>query len=403
MRRLSLLLVGAVLAGTASAQIGWSRYQVLVTNDRDAQRVADSTLELFSESVILGGTDLVVGPGQMPLLIALGLRYRFVSELPNPVGWDKRFPPAREDYRTEYLRYANILAQYEAWRTQYPNNISRTQIATTVANRPVWAYRFFGPGKRGSRTASRSVFVINGIHAREWISPAVGMHVFKTLIDGSLNGGSSSPFPDSTAYYFVPVLNPDGYEYSWTNDRLWRKNRRPNSGGSFGVDLNRNFGTGWGLNGGSSSNQGSSTYRGPAAWSEPEINGLRNFMETIPPVAAFIDFHSYGQYILWPWGYQTTLTVDEGWLSTIGTRMRDDMVAGGGLSYTIGPSASTLYIASGISPDYVYQRFNAPAYTIELRDTGTGGFILPASEIIPTQNEAWNGFLGLVKNMFYRG
>lgn len=404
MRRFGVFFLLAGLAVSAYAEDGWARYRVFVRDANEARRLGDSSLGLFSDDVTLGATDIIVGPNDGPELLSLNIPFTFVSVLPNPEGWDQGAPEAI-DYRNQYFRYNTILAQYEEWRAAYPAMISRTQFATSWNNRPLYAYRI-APIERDPPL--RSVVIICGIHAREWISPAVGMHVFERLIDqfdrpisgGPIQGGGLR-FPKRTAYYVVPVINPDGYEHTWTNNRYWRKNRRNNGNGTYGVDLNRNFSKGWGGEG-SSGNTNSDTYRGPSAFSEPESNGFRQWLDTIPPVAGFIDFHSYGEYILWAWGYTSSFAPGDAWLRATGLAMRDGIQALYGHAYTSGTTGTTLYIASGVSPDYVYDRYNAAAYTIELRDTGQFGFVLPESQISATQDEGWAGFVKLVQRVLNR-
>lgn len=405
MRRFGVLLLLAAMAVCASAEAGWARYRVFVRDANEAQRLSDSNLGLFSDDVTIGATDIIVGPNDGPELLNLKMPFTFISDLRDPKGWDQGAPEAI-DYRNQYFRYASILSQYEEWRAAYPSLITRTQVGTSWGNRPIYAYRLKPAGRDNP---VRSVVVICGIHAREWISPAVGMHVFERLIanfsgpvsTGPLANGGGLRFPKGTAYYMIPVINPDGYEYSWTNNRYWRKNRRNNGNGTFGVDLNRNFAKGWG-GAGSSSNTNSDTYRGPSAFSEPETNGFQQWLGTIPPVAGYIDFHSYGQYILWPWGYTETLAPGDSWLRATGTAMRDGIFGLYNSTYTIGPTATALYLASGASPDYVYDRFNAAAYTIELRDEGQYGFVLPENQISATQDEGWTGFVRLVQRVLNR-
>lgn len=121
--------------------------------------------------------------------------------------------------------------------------------------------------------------------------------------------------------YFQPVVNPDGYEYSHTTDRLWRKNRSAGSGflRCAGVDLNRNYGYQFGGTG-TSTSRCSEIYRGAGAFSEPETLAHKRFFEqTKEQFKAFLTFHSYGQYILYPWGYNTAVPVDHVDLERIGT------------------------------------------------------------------------------------
>lgn len=400
MRRCVILLALLCVAAGTQAQTGWSRYRVTARNDIEARRVSDSPLGLFSENVVVGETDLIVGPGEFTRLLALRLPFQLVSDLPDPRNWDQR--PGSDDFTTNYLRYDDMIAQYETWRALYPQYITRENIGTTWGGRTVWCYRFLN-NLSGERQIHHSFVMTCGIHAREWISPAVGMYVMDRLILSALTrSGFTSTVPNGTAFYIVPSLNPDGYEYSWLTNRMWRKNRRANSGGSFGVDLNRNFSKGWGLNSGSSGNQSSDTYRGPSAFSEPETAGLRNYLDTLTGIKASIDFHSYGQHVLTPWGYTTTQAPGHNWLMATGTAMRNAINATHGMTYDVGPTSTTLYLVSGKGPDYIYDRWNAAAYTIELRDTGNFGFLLPEDQILPTAQEAWNGVQALVLRMLNR-
>ncbi len=400
-RCLSLLAV--MVTAISWGQSGWSRYQVTTRNPDEVQRLSDCGLQMFSDNLVIGRNDMIVGPGQLPQLGALRLPIQYVSDLPNPTHWDETHPqPMVDNYQLHYLRYDAIIAQYETWRAQFPKFVSRTQIGTTYGNRPIWAYRIKMRDTLRGRQPIRSVVINCGIHAREWISPSVGMYLFNMILN-SIEARPSfyDHVADLTAFYFIPVINPDGYEYCWTNDRFWRKNRRNNGNGTFGVDLNRNFAKAWG-GAGSSSNTNSETYRGPSAFSEPETNTFQAWLGTIPPVTGFIDFHSYGQYVLYAWGYTTALAPGDAWLRATGNAMKTALFDNGGTTYTAGPTGSTLYLAAGNSPDYVYDRFDAAAYTIELRDTGAFGFALPEDQILPTQVEAWGAFVQLAQRMLQR-
>lgn len=400
MRRGYAASLAIVLAAASFCQTGWSRYRVYPATAAEAQRINDSSLGMFSDEVAIGETDVIVAPGQLPELARLRLPARWISSLPDPRKWGETHPSADGDeYQTQYLRYDTIIAKYEEWRTQYPYLITRQQFATSWNGRALWAYKFLRPD--GARNPDKSVVVTCGIHAREWITPPLGMYIMDQLIKGFFTRSPFTPrIPPGTAFYFVPVINPDGYEYCWTNNRMWRKNRR-NNGGSFGVDLNRNYSKAWG-GAGSSGTPSSETYRGPSAFSEPELSGFRDFLGTIPPVKAFVDFHSYGQLILWPWSYTTTTAPGNSWLQSTGNAMKQAISAATGFNYTAGQGSTTLYIASGSSKDYFYDRFDCPSYTIEVRDTGQTGFLLPADQILPTQIENWAAFQELVAHMLDR-
>jgi murein tripeptide amidase MpaA len=387
--RFVLLAALAASIASAAAQTGWSRYRVYVDTDEQAQRLGDSSLQLFSEQVSLGYTDVIVGPGQLPELWSLGLDHKFVSALPDADAWRDVVRTQIDDYRYNYLDYANMIAQYEVWRAANPTLVTRQQIATSWGNRAVWAYRISNQKTATSQVAN--VVIIGGIHAREWISPSTCMYFADNLIDRIKNDPAYANLMRRVAVYIIPSLNPDGYVYTWTNDRYWRKNRRNNGNGTRGVDLNRNYATGWGGQG-SSSNTSSEIYRGPSPMSEPENQGLANLVQNLPNVVGFIDYHSYSQLIMWPWGYQSALCPDDAVHRFVGGRMRSAIFNYSGMVYQDGPINTTIYPASGTTVDWFYSPIGAISMTVELRDTGQYGFLLPESQILPTQQENWQAF-----------
>jgi len=195
-------------------------------------------------------------------------------------------------------------------------------------------------------------------------------------------------------FAFYPVANPDGYSFSWTNDRLWRKNRRPPPQGSncYGVDLNRNWDSqGYGEGHGSSSNPCSDVYHGIAAYSEPETAtsfGWFNQLGASTMVGA-IDFHAYGRYVLRPYGWPVTPTDQEEELKEIGDATAAAIGAVYNTRWTSQRSAQ-LYPAAGGHEDALFDSTNGgcSAYCFELRGNS---FILPPEEIVLSGEEIWAG------------
>ncbi len=188
-------------------------------------------------------------------------------------------------------------------------------------------------------------------------------------------------------------MNPDGGEYDIATGtyRSWRKNRQPNSGSSYvGTDLNRNWGYRWGCCGGSSGSTSSETYRGPASFSAPETTRVRDFVNSRivdgqQQITVAIDFHTYSELILWPYGYTTTdipadMTADD----------RNTMAAmGQAMAATNGytpEQASDLYITDGTINDWLYGVHDILNYTFEMYPTSSaGGGFYPPDEVIPAQ------------------
>ncbi|MEC9049151.1 MAG: M14 family zinc carboxypeptidase [Planctomycetota bacterium] len=141
-----------------------------------------------------------------------------------------------------------------------------------------------------------AIFVIAQHHARELNSPHMVIGAMSRLVSGYATDPALQAVVDEYEVYFVPMVNPDGVDHVWNVDEFWRKNRRLNSNGSYGVDLNRNYPFLWGQCG-ASTNESSNTYRGPSPASEPETVTMRNAIARLRP-EIYIDFHSSGQEVL---------------------------------------------------------------------------------------------------------
>lgn len=141
-----------------------------------------------------------------------------------------------------------------------------------------------------------AIFVIAQHHARELNSPHMVIGAMQRVLANYATDPAIQAVVDNYELYFVPMVNPDGVDHVWNVDEFWRKNRRANAGGSFGVDLNRNYPFLWGQCG-SSTSPTSDIYRGPTPGSEPETVTMRNAIELLRP-EIYIDFHSSGQEVL---------------------------------------------------------------------------------------------------------
>ncbi|OHB70205.1 MAG: hypothetical protein A2W23_08115 [Planctomycetes bacterium RBG_16_43_13] len=229
------------------------------------------------------------------------------------------------------------------------------------------------------------ILFIGEHHAREWISVEVPFYLAKYLVENYNTDPVVRSYVDNGEIWIVPMVNPDGHQYSIDVDRMWRKNRRNNGDGSYGVDMNRNYSYMWG-GPGSSGNSWSEIYRGPFAFSEPETQAVRNLALT-HNFQAMLTYHSYGQLILYPWGYTYSPAPDKQLLSYMTTHMADLIKGVNGKIYTPQQS-SDLYISSGTTDDWFYGELGIFGFTIELRPEGYyPGFILPETEIIPTWEE----------------
>ncbi|XP_076285715.1 carboxypeptidase B isoform X1 [Lasioglossum baleicum] len=304
------------------------------------------------------------------------LRYPVPSLYGGGGPW--RFRGHRMEW-TSYHRLDDIHTYLDYLAETFPGVCSVVSIGNSVEGRPLKVLRI-----SNGKPNVPALWIDGGIHAREWISPAAVTYIIDYLVDNSESL--------ETDYYILPVANPDGYEYTFTRDRLWRKNRRRAIGSSCtGVDLNRNFGYRWGGKG-TSKDPCREIYAGSGPFSEPETNAIKNFFEaSAANFKAYLTFHSYGQFILYPWGYDRRVPPDYADLDRVGKDIAMAMRKAGGenSAYTVGNSATTLYAASGGSDDWAKAILKMKyTYTIELRDTGKHGFVLPSRYIIPTAKEA---------------
>ncbi len=260
-------------------------------------------------------------------------------------------------------------------------------IGDSIEGRDIWAMRISDNPTVDEDEDEASVLLIGCHHAREWISVEVPLYIAKYLTDNYATNPEIQSLIDNQQIWIVPMLNPDGHIYSRTIDSSWRKNRRDNGDGTYGVDLNRNYGYNWGYDDiGSSPTPGAFDYRGTAPFSEPETQALRDLC-LAHEFRSMITYHSYGGEVAYPWGYTWDSPPDRCRDRHMADVMRDLMNEVHDAGYT---SEVYPYLTNGDTTDWTYGIFRMPSITIELRPTSTSGgsgFELPEDEIIPTCEE----------------
>lgn len=283
----------------------------------------------------------------------------------------------------KYHRYTVIDNFVKCLAAEYPDKAQRFQIGTSYEGRKMNLLRI----SNNLRSVKRAVWIDGGIHAREWASPSAVTYLMNELLQ---NSNQYSEILDKYDIYILPLANPDGYEYSHAKDRLWRKTRSKHRGrGCVGVDPNRNWGYHW-AGKGASGDPCDETFYGPHAFSEPETDAIQKFiMARQGNWDLYLTFHSYGQYILYPWGYARRDTLDKKDLHNLGVKGAQAVKFLSGRKYSVGSAAKMLYPAAGGSDDWAKGSAGIKySYTIELPDTGRYGFILPASKAKGVGQEA---------------
>jgi len=237
--------------------------------------------------------------------------------------------------------------------------------------------------KDGSRPA---VLYSSLQHAREWISVEVNRRLLHHFIDRwRANDKPTKDLLKSTELWFVVVANPDGYQYTFDTERLWRKNLRDNNGDGQislgdGVDPNRNFDEHFKYDEeGSSSVLTSDTYRGPSRASEPETKAMQGLLDRIKPKFQS-NLHSYGPFILYPQGWQTgSPEADNPIYTALAGTDANPAIPG----FDPGISSDELYVTNGETTDYADSRNGTVAFTPELGEGTTGsGFVFPDDEAL---------------------
>jgi carboxypeptidase T len=386
--------IGVAIAGVAvTAAIG--------LRDPSRQRIAirvDCTREVscaFAEARALDIWSEHRGPG-LPLDLVVDGDALDELEVAG-VSWDVLVPDIDEAAAAEAMRiqsgvrsasffdefhdYREVSEHVRGLAELAPDRAQLHGLGASLDGRTIWALRIGkGSGER---------MLINGTqHAREWIATMATTCIADRLVRDYDTDPTIRAFVDSTDLWVVPIVNPDGYQYSWSTNRYWRKNRRERHG----VDLNRNFSVAWG-GAGSSGSKGSEIYRGEYAFSEPESIALRDLAKR-EQIAKHIDFHAYGQLVMYPWNWTAKPAKDRDLFAAIGDRIASAIFAQHGKRYSL-IAGVELYPSGGTQNDWMYGELGALSYGIELRPKGGSGFVLPPEEIRPTCDEGLAAVLAL--------
>lgn len=284
----------------------------------------------------------------------------------------------------------------------HSEHVSVENIGKSYEGRSIRALRV-GTRQGADRGARKTIFVNGGTHAREWIGVSTVNYLAYIFATHYGRDRVITKLVDEYDWIFVPSLNIDGYVYTWEHDRLWRKNRQATSVSYCkGIDLDRSFGYQWDETGKINSNPCADNYQGEAAFAAVEAKALADYAHNLTEsrnadIKGFLDFHSYSQQILYPYTYscsafppnietleELSLVLSKAIRTHSGEHYTSSSACEG--SGFLGRGGASL---SGSALDYFYRVMKSTyAFQIKLRDTGSYGFLLPKSNIVPTGKEA---------------
>lgn len=273
----------------------------------------------------------------------------------------KDFPSADAAYHN-YKETTNLLKQMAAAN---PDIASLFSIGKTVEGRDIWCLRINSSAKGETPSSKPGAFYLGNVHAREHLANEVPLLFAAWLFDHK-NDADVKKYISTLDIYVVPMGNPDGVEYDIKTGsyQYHRKNMSTNSDKSRGVDLNRNFDSWW-CEAGASTYPGSDTYCGPKAFSEPESQAIKRFVEARKNLKTHISYHTYASEILYPWGGSDAdvPAKDKAIFEKVGAEM-------GKLTGYASHKSSEMYIATGDSCDWAYASGGIFAFTFELEGNG---------------------------------
>lgn len=296
----------------------------------------------------------------------------------------------------QFYSYKEVVAELLNLEQSYPNIVQVVDIGDSLQGRDIYAIKLSDNVTQDEDEAE--VVFLGCHHAREWIAVDVPIRIARRLAMNYASDTQIRSLLDRSEVWIVPIVNPDGLEYSIYYYRYWRKNRRRNADGTFGVDLNRNYSFQWGYdNIGSSPHPDSGTYRGTGPFSEPETRVVRDFVQA-HEFQALISFHNYSQIILYPWGYIKALHPEDDRLEYLARGMVDRMAQVNGRIYEYGPAGYALYTTNGDTTDWALGEEGIPAFTIELPppNRASGAFFNDEDDIIPITEENMAAALWLI-------
>lgn len=411
---LALLAVVAIAAVSAE-RIRYDNYRLYKANSENADQLAvlkqlegSSDSIMFLDGVHIVGTpvEIIVAPHKVPdVLDILGkaeIKYELLTKDVQKT-WDEteekvaiKGRAARAYNWAEYYELDDTYAWLQTLANQYPGVVTLIEGGKTYQGRSILGVKI----NKNKGSNKPGIFLEAGIHAREWIAPAAATYIINQLLTSE--DASIKELAESYDWYVLPHANPDGYVYTHTTDRLWRKTRTP-YGSCFGADPNRNWGFHWNEVGASSS-ACSDTYAGPSAFSEIETKSLSDYIASLKgKIQLYISLHAYSQYLLYPYGHTSDLPDNVADFKQVYDVAIAAVNKRYGTKYTGGNIYDAIYPAAGASVDWAYGTQDVRmSFCYELRPSSNSfitGFRLPAEQIIPASEELLDSIVAMASEV----
>lgn len=305
----------------------------------------------------------------------------------------------------DYQPLSVIIRWMRLLEAMFPSHVEYITVGKSYENRDIPALRV-GASQSNGHNPRKTLVVTGGLHAREWISTTTVNYVAWSFVTAFEREPMITKFLYNFDIVFIPVMNPDGVEFSWTNDRLWRKSRQhTNFRFCKGMDLDHAFGFGWGT---SKSDPCSESYGGDQPFQAVEAQSLAEWArnETTHNVqfVGLVDLHSYSQQILFPYSHSCLVeppNMEN--LQELAAGIAKSIRLSNGQIYTVASACEATSNANTVSKanegesaggsaiDWFYHEMSAHfSYQIKLRDTGSYGFLLPREQIIPSGEEIFD-------------
>lgn len=386
MKKLLIAISTLLISLTLNSETD-QRYYILISAKDKFERSAIANTDVSIDQVM---EDSVLATGSLADL----QRFEALGKVlwSGPVIQNLEFP----EKDSEYHDYKELVTALEKIHSEFSGITELKSIGKTQEGRDIWSLRI--SENLNEASTKPGIIFMGGHHAREHLSVETPLRLTQRLLkEYASNNADAKRLIASRDIHIIPAVNPDGLEYdiSGTSYKSWRKNRFPNSNGTFGVDLNRNYGFMWGT-GGSSANPSSDTYKGTTPFSENETKAIKAYVEANENINILLSFHTFSELILYPWGHKYASIEKEADLKVHQTMAKTMSKSNG---YTPQQS-SQLYIASGDTTDWSYGQLGIFSFTFELDPKNVFGMgtFYPGDEIIPAVVEKnWAPFMYLIE------